>query len=189
LVALSLLLGQDSGLVFGLLGCGLCRRLCRLTFGLRCEFSRPKSLLGQLGFLRSLCSFTFGGASGSFCLHCLSRRPTRSDYRIVRPWLGAEPLQHRLFRLRGIVLPLPEIRGHVPFHSGSLACSAIGMLVGRLLDGSINTQTILGLYALSPAYDSGFDPRARYSISPIAAPSPQEWDYIRPDVILAKNLK
>jgi hypothetical protein len=41
-----------------------------------------------------------------------------------------------------------------------------------------------------PSYDSGFDPRARYSISPIAAtPSTQEWDYIRPDVILAKNLK
>jgi hypothetical protein len=58
------------------------------------------------------------------------------------------------------------------------------------LDGSTNTQTILGLYAFSPAYDSGFDPRARYSISPItASPSTQEWDYIRPDVILAKNLK
>ena len=55
---------------------------------------------------------------------------------------------------------------------------------------SINTRTILGLYALSPAYDSGFDPRARYSILPITAtPSTQEWDNIRPDVILAKDLE
>jgi hypothetical protein len=62
---------------------------------------------------------------------------------------------------------------------------------GRAAIGWINhAQTILGLYALSPAYDSGFDPRARYSISPITAtPSTQEWDHIRPDMILAKNLK
>jgi hypothetical protein len=54
LVALSVLLGQNSGLVFGLIGGGPCRRLCRLTFGLPCEFSRTKSLFGQLGFMRAV---------------------------------------------------------------------------------------------------------------------------------------
>jgi hypothetical protein len=60
------------------------------------------------------------------------------------------------------------------------------------LDGSIEitAQTTLGLYALAPTYDHGFDTRAGYGIPPItAAPSTQEGDYIRPYVILAKNLK
>src|SRR5262245_380317 len=65
-------------------------------------------------------------------------------------------------------------------------------LVRRRLDGSneVTAQTILGLYALAPAYDHRFDARARYSIPPITAtPSTQEGDHIRPYVILAKNLK
>jgi hypothetical protein len=52
------------------------------------------------------------------------------------------------------------------------------------------SRTILGLYTLSPAYDHGFDARARYTIPPITVgPSTQEGEYIRPTVILAKNLK
>ena len=44
--------------------------------------------------------------------------------------------------------------------------------------------------ALAPAYDHGFDARARYSIPPITAtPSTQEGDYVCPYVILAKNFK
>ena len=67
-----------------------------------------------------------------------------------------------------------------------------GRVVRQRLHGSIEvtTQTILGLNALAPAYDHGFDARSRFSIPPITAtPSTQEGDYIRPYVILAKNLK
>jgi hypothetical protein len=192
LVASRLLLGQDSGLACSLLGCGPRRLSRRFPFSLRCQFSGTNSLFGQIGFMRLLCGFTFDGANGSFCVHCFSRRTARCDRWIVRPWLGTEFLQHSLFRPRGIVLPLPKIRGLVALHSVTFSCSATGRMVRRRLDGSIEVtaQTILGLYPLAPAYNHGFDTRARYSVPPItAAPSTQEEDYIRPYMILAKNLK
>jgi hypothetical protein len=192
LVASRLLLGQDSGLAFGLLGCGPRRYFRRFPFSLRCQFGGMNDLLGQIGFTRLLCGFTFDGANGAFCLHSFARRPARCDCWIVRPRPRAEFLQRSPFRLRGIVLPLPKIWGHVPLHSVSFSCCATGRPVRWPLHGSIEitTQTILGLYAFAPAYDHRFDARARYSIPPITAtPSTREGDYIRPYVILAKNLE
>jgi hypothetical protein len=192
LIASRLLLGQDGGLAFGLLDCGPRRHFRRLSFSLGCQFGGTNSLFGQIGFTRLLCGLTFDGAIGAFCVHSFSHRTVCCDCRILRPWRCAEFLQHYLFRLRGIVLPPPTIRVHVPLHSVTFSCSAIGRLVLRRFNGSIevSAQTVLASEALTPAYDHGFDARARYSVPPTtAAPSAQEGNYIRPYMILAKNLK
>ena len=134
LVASRLLLGQDSGFAFGLLGCGPRRLFRRFPFSLRCQFGGTYGLFGELGFTRLLCGFAFGGANDAFCLHGFSRRAARRNCRIVRPRLGAEFLQHFPFRLRRIALPLPKIRSQVPLHSVTFSCSATAGLVRQRLD-------------------------------------------------------
>jgi hypothetical protein len=192
LVASGLLFGQDSGLGSGLLDSGpRCHFRC-FSFSLRCQFGGTNGLFGQIGFTRLLCGLTFGGANGALCLHGLSCRTARCNRRIRGPWRRAEFLQQRLFRLRGIVLPLPNITGHVPLHCVTFSCSAIGGLVRRRSGGSIEVtvQSTFGPDMLAPAYNHGFNARPCHSVPPItAAPSTQEGNYICPYVILAKNLK
>jgi hypothetical protein len=167
-VACRLLFSQCGRLALGSLGCGPSRHFRGFPFSLRGKLGGAVRLFGQLGLMRSLRGLPVGGASGSFCEHGFSCRPTLRYRRIVRPGPRAEFLQHRLFRLRGVVLPLAKIRDHVRFHLVS-SCSG---------------------NACSPADDHALDALARFHILPITAtPTTEEGNHVRADVIFTKKLE